>query len=244
MNYIIDINCDMGEGMNNEHLFMPYITSCNIACGGHAGDKETMGRVINLACEYKVNIGAHPSYPDKENFGRKSVNISNENLIKSVRKQIKNLKEVADSLNCKLNHIKPHGALYNEVAEDMDLANVFLEAIKEYKDSCTLYVLSNSFAATLARQSGFKVREEAYADRNYNNDLSLVSRVKENAVITDANQVVEHISLMLKGKVKTITGNLVSINADTFCIHSDTENAEKLVKVLHEKLINSGYSVK
>ncbi len=233
----------MGEGLNNEHLFMPYITSCNIACGGHAGNKETMKRVVDMAIEHNVSIGAHPSYPDKENFGRKSMNISSQELIDSIREQVNLLNEIVESSGVCLNHIKPHGALYNEVAEDMEQAHIFFEAIKDFKEYCELYILSNSFAVTVARQKNFRVKEEAFADRNYNNDLSLVSRVKENAVLTDPQAVLEHVKGILNGKVKTMDGNLVSINADTFCIHSDTENAQHLVKTLYEKLIKSGYSV-
>lgn len=242
-NNIIDINCDMGEGLGIEHLFMPYITSCNIACGGHAGTKETMKRVVDMAIEHNVNIGAHPAYPDKENFGRKSMNISSEDLIDSIREQVHSLNDIVESSGGSLNHIKPHGALYNEVAEDMDQARVFFEAINGFKEYCELYILSNSFAVTVARQKNFRVKEEAFADRNYNNDLSLVSRVKENAVLTDPDCVLEHVKSIVNGKVKTIDGNLVSIHADTFCIHSDTKNAVHLVKTLYEKLINSGYSV-
>ena len=244
MNRMIDINCDMGEGLNNEELFMPYITSCNIACGGHAGDIETMKRVVHLAMQHNVHIGAHPSYPDKQNFGRISMNISMEDLVKSIKEQINLFNSIVTEAGGQLHHIKPHGALYNEVAEDMELANVFFEATEAYKDSCELYLLSNSFAVVLARQRGFKVKEEAYADRNYNNDLSLVSRIKENAVLTSADEVLEHVTRMLDNKVKTLDGNLVSINSDTFCIHSDTKNAENHVKILYDKLINSGYSVK
>ncbi len=240
----IDINCDMGEGLNNEDLFMPYITSCNIACGGHAGNKETMKRVVNLALQHNVYIGAHPSYPDKNSFGRKSIDISKEDLINSIKEQISSLNHIVIEEGGRLHHIKPHGALYNEVAEDIDLANTFFEAINDYKDSCELYLLSNSFAASLGKQKGFIVKEEAYADRNYNNDLSLVSRINENAVLIDTEEVLEHISRMLNNQVKTIDGHIVSIKSDTFCVHSDTKNAENLVKILHEKLLKSGYSVK
>ena len=240
----IDINCDMGEGLNNEELFMPYITSCNIACGGHAGNEKTMRRVVALALKHDVNIGAHPSYPDTENFGRKSIDISPTDLIQSIKNQVKSLQRIVEEEGGILHHIKPHGALYNEVAEDMDLANTFFDAISDYKNTCELYLLSNSFAAVLARQKGFIVREEAYADRSYNNDLSLVSRIKDNAVLTDANEVLEHATRMLNNQVKTIDGHIVSIKSDTFCVHSDTKNAESLVKILYEQLLKSGYSVK
>src|SRR5690606_35536479 len=215
----------------------------NIACGGHAGTKETMKKVVDMAIEYNVSIGAHPSYPDKENFGRKSMDISSYELIDSIKEQIYLLNDIVESSGGFINHIKPHGALYNEVAEDMEQAHIFFEAINDFKEYCELYILSNSFAVTVARQKNFRVKEEAFADRNYNNDLSLVSRVKDNAVLTDPDCVLEHVKSIVNGKVKTIDGNLVSIHADTFYIHSDTKNAVRLVKTLYEKLMNSGYSV-
>ncbi|MDH5475806.1 MAG: LamB/YcsF family protein, partial [Cyclobacteriaceae bacterium] len=170
---MIDVNCDVGEGVNNEELLMPYISSCNIACGGHAGGLETMTNVVSLAIKHNVKIGAHPSYPDRENFGRKSMVISDEDLAITIVKQIKTLEKVVSTSERQLHHIKPHGALYNDIAKNTALANVFLDAIASYRNTCALYVPFTSEIAHEALKRNFKVVYEAFADRNYNDDHSL-----------------------------------------------------------------------
>ena len=169
---MIDINCDVGEGLNNERLLMPYITSCNIACGGHAGDIQTMTIAVALSKKYHVKIGAHPSYPDKENFGRESMQISTDALSKSIIDQIQTLEKVVDDAHLKIHHIKPHGALYNDLAKDLSLANTFLDIIQNYSKKYALY---SPFESTIAKEAplrGFNVIYEGFADRNYNDDLS------------------------------------------------------------------------
>ena len=186
---MIDINCDVGEGLNNEHLLMPYISSCNIACGGHAGDKKTMAHVVSLASKYNVKIGAHPSYPDKENFGRKSIQISNEDLKESILNQVNSLEEVMNRFNVKLHHIKPHGALYNDLANDQFLALRFLKIIDKYKVTCFLYAPYGSAIAKEAKKNSFNIIYEVFADRNYNEDLSLVSRQHTSAILTHIDDI-------------------------------------------------------
>jgi len=231
---MIDINCDVGEGINNEHLLMPYISSCNIACGGHAGDLETMTKVVELAKKHHVKIGSHPSYPDKANFGRKSIQLSNEALSSSILHQINALEKVVTGFGLQLNHIKPHGALYNDIAKDETLANTFLDTIQGYKNKYALYVPFGSVIAKEAQQRDFAIIYEAFADRNYNDDLSLVSRNENNAILTDVDHIIEHISLIQKeGKVKTISGQKLDLKASTFCVHSDTTNSIEIVKGIH-----------
>jgi len=231
---MIDINCDVGEGINNEHLLMPYITSCNIACGGHAGDVETMTTVVKLAQKHNVKIGAHPSYPDKENFGRKSIQLTKQELSNTILLQIKALEHVVHQLNLQLHHIKPHGALYNDIAKDQSLANTFLDAIKEYRNKYALYVPFGSVIAKVALQQNFNIIYEAFADRNYNDDLSLVSRKEKNAVLTDITKIIDHITLIKKeGKVKTISGKQLPLKGATFCVHSDTSNSAQIVKSIY-----------
>ncbi|WP_350286196.1 5-oxoprolinase subunit PxpA [uncultured Croceitalea sp.] len=235
--YPIDINCDLGEGMGNEKDLMPYISSCNIACGGHAGDEATIAQVMQLAKEYQVKVGAHPSYPDKENFGRIAMDITSEALKESIREQLVLFVKVAERTNVKINHIKPHGALYNAIAKEQVLAEVFLEAIRDYVKKSILYVPFGSIIANLAINQGFQVQYEAFADRNYNRDLSLVSRKKDIAVITDPQEVVAHLLSMVKeGQVNTISGNSVTIKADTFCVHGDTPTALKILAYLSKEL--------
>lgn len=231
---MIHINCDVGEGLHNEHLLMPFISACSIACGGHAGDEQTMENVITLAQQYSVQIGAHPSYPDSINFGRVSVDISDNDLIKNIQNQIYTLQRIAQHHQYPITHIKAHGALYNDVAKDKERATVYLEAISPFKKTCQIFVPFRSIIAKEAIKQGFQICYEAFADRNYNEDLSLVSRSQSNALITDAKEAIQHIQLMQNNQlVSTISGKHVSIQADTFCMHSDTENALDILKQIH-----------
>lgn len=233
----IDINCDLGEGMGNESQIMPLISSCNIACGGHAGDNGTMMRVARLAKEHHVLIGAHPSYPDRENFGRISINISEKELKKNILAQIGNLNLALKSLGMRLNHIKPHGALYNDIAKDRKLAAVFLNSIEEYKKDVYLYVPYRSKIEEEALQLGFRVKYEAFADRNYNPDLSLVSRKESAALIQDPKAVLNHILHMVqKGAVLTLSGKAVKLKADTYCIHGDSPATLQILMYLSQHL--------
>lgn len=229
------INCDVGEGIDNEVYLMPYIQLCNIACGGHAGDEISMKKVVDLAIKNNVKIGAHPSYPDKENFGRKSVAIDFLILKESIVNQINSLNKIVIGLNSVLYHIKPHGALYNDIAKNKTLALFFLEAISTYKSSCKLLVPYNSEIEKLALEQGFSILYEAFADRNYNNDLSLVSRNEKNAVINSFEEISKHVfEIVNHQKVNTISGEKITIKADTFCVHSDTKNAITIVQDLYK----------
>jgi UPF0271 protein len=233
----IDINVDVGEGVNNEAQLMPYISSCNIACGGHAGDLDIMRKVVKLAKQHRVKIGAHPSFPDKENFGRQPIEISSAALFKSIREQINSLMSVLRSENVRLQHIKPHGALYNMAATNTSTATVIIEAVKSISLPIKLYVPYNSVIAELALNENIPIVYEAFADRNYNDDLTLVSRNEKNAIISDSNELFSHVSRMIKQqKVKTINGVEVKIIANTFCIHGDNPKAVNLIKDLKEKL--------
>ncbi len=233
---MIDVNCDLGEGLNNDGELMPYITSCNIACGGHAGDEESMSHVITLAKTHNVKIGAHPSYPDKVNFGRKSLSLGTEEFQASIVQQISILKELASQQVTSIHYIKPHGALYNDLVKNEVLADSFLTAIEPFRTECQLYVPRESIIYTEAMKRGFNPVCEAFADRNYNDDLSLVSRQQPNAMITDIELVIEHLSAMVhEHQVKTITGKRVPIVASTYCIHSDTANAVDIARRVKEE---------
>lgn len=233
----IDINCDMGEGIGNEHELMPFIQSCNIACGGHAGSESLMNEIVTLAMNHKVKIGAHPSYPDIENFGRRSMNLSSNDLALTILNQIDTLQRVVVNRGGRLNHIKAHGALYNDLMMNEQLAIAFLKIIEIYKKDVKLFVPYQSVIARFALRDGFKVVYEAFADRNYNNDLSLVSRNDKNAVITDPKIILEHIlEVKNNGTITSISGNQIPILAGTFCLHSDTENVVESVKYLNRNL--------
>ncbi|WP_420573777.1 5-oxoprolinase subunit PxpB [Kordia sp.] len=240
---MIHINCDVGEGVDNEEILMPYISACNIACGGHAGDMETMREVVLLAKKYEVEIGAHPSYPDRENFGRVSVDMASAEFIKTIQNQISNLEEIAALHDAKITHIKPHGALYNDVAKSAEKAQLFLTAISKYKDKYKLYIPYNSVIEKEALQQNFQVIYEAFADRNYNNDLTLVLRKKSNAILTKIGEIIQHVSLLKnEQKVQTISDKKCILKADTFCVHSDTLNAIEIIQQLHTHF-NSGIEV-
>lgn len=245
MRQTIDINVDVGEGVNNEKQLMPYISSCNIACGGHAGDLETMQTVVKLAKQYRVKIGAHPSFPDKVNFGRQIMEISKARLFKSIREQINSLIIVLREENARLQHIKPHGALYNLAVIDASIATVIIEAIKSISLPIKLYAPYNSVIAELATIENIPVVFEAFADRNYNDDITLVSRKETHAIISDSNEMFNHVFKMIKQqKVKTITGVEVKIIANTFCVHGDNPNAIHLIKDLKEKLEQFNITIK
>ena len=240
----IAINCDVGEGVSNEHLLMPYISSCNIACGGHYGDVKTMDNTIAIAIENNVLIGAHPSFPDKENFGRKILKMTPEALQKSIESQLLLFKSRLDLVGAKMNHIKPHGALYNLITVDVATAKIFLKAIDKYAKSVFLYVPYNSVIARLAIEKNIRVVYEVFADRNYNSDLSLVSRNQENALITDSVAVFKHVVHMYQHQeVIAISGEKKPIIAETFCVHGDQEKALSILIYLSEHLKKQGIAI-
>jgi len=235
--YRIDINCDVGEGVGNEDQLFPFISSCNIACGGHAGDPETIESIIRLAKLHQVKIGAHPSYPDRENFGRKSMNIKADALIDNLQEQLKLFLGILKAEDGELNHIKAHGALYNDLAKNSELAEVFLHAITPYLGSAKIYVPYGSAIAEMALIKEVLIAYEAFADRSYNADLSLVSRKLPGALITEPKAALEHLERMVKnGKVKSQNGELVDIEAETYCIHGDTPSALQILAYLVEEL--------
>ena len=227
---MLNINCDLGEGLNNEHIIMPLIDSCNIACGGHAGDSGSMIECVEISIKNNVKIGAHPSYPDKINFGRKKIDISPSELSYSIISQIESLETIADSYGLELNHIKAHGAL----------SNFYLDTIKDFKNKCSLFIPYKSEIEKIALKKGFSIIYEVFGDRNYNDDLSLVSRNNENALITNPESVVNHIKTIKETEtVKTINGNYKKIKFDTICIHSDTNNSIEILKKINQEFDES-----
>ena len=232
----LNINADVGEGIGNEYLLMPYLNSCNVACGGHAGSEEEMDRVVRLAKSNGVSIGAHPSYPDPENFGRVSMDISSADLFTSLVKQVRSLVKIVRSHSLNLHHIKPHGALYNDAVKDEGVAQVIIEVVKGFSAPISLYVPYGSLIADMAQSANIKVCYEAFADRTYQNDLSLTSRTQKGSVITDPNLVWDQLCQMaINGKVITAEGEERPIEVDTFCIHGDTPNAVEILKFIREK---------
>ena len=234
----IDLNCDMGEGMENDAAIMPYITSANIACGYHAGDEETMKRTVELCLQYHVAIGAHPSYPDRENFGRidlLNTELRVADLSQIISDQVFKLQKICTELGTQLNHIKPHGALYNRAAKDEEVAAIICQTIAEIDPHLILYGLSGSKMMHAAANYNLKFLNEVFADRTYNDDGSLTPRKEPNALIEDEEQAVEQVLEMVNKKtVTTTSGKLIPIIAETICIHGDGKHAVLFAKGLSQ----------
>ncbi len=243
--YSIDINCDVAEGVGNEALLMPFLSSCNIACAAHAGDVETIDEVIRLAKLHQVKIGAHPSFPDRKNFGRKIMPISDEDLQKSIEHQIQLLIDRASAQRVNLHHIKLHGALYNLAAKDQKIAEIAISAIQNVIKDVVLFVPYNSQIAQVALSRGYNLMYEAFADRNYNDDLSLVARSLPNSVLSNKKDVLAHVLKIVKEKkVLTISGEEFNIQSDTLCVHGDHKNSVEILEYLYEGLKNNEVEIK
>lgn len=231
----IIFNADIGEETGCDADIMPYISWCNIACGSHAGDKNVIQDTIKLAMDHNVKIGAHPSYPDRKNFGRVKMKMANEDLIKTITEQIQLVRYYTEKAGGKLHHVKPHGALYNEAVKNKEVAFLILEALKNIDKSLYIITLKNSELSYLAK-GDFEVKHEAFADRNYNEDLTLVSRTKNNAVLTDSKEVFEHVKKMvLEGKVKSENGIELPIDFDTICVHGDNPKSVEILRFLYKE---------
>ena len=232
----IDFNCDMGESfgmykMGFDEEVIKYISSANIACGFHAGDPMWMRKTVNLAEENDVGIGAHPSYPDLKGFGRRNMNADPEEVKNDVIYQAGALKAFISSR--KLQHVKPHGAMYNQAVNDDRLATAICEAVLEIDESTILLALSGSKWISIAESLGMRVAKEVFADRAMNSDGTLVSRSMEGSVIHDIDLVVERsVRMVTEGKVETITGDLIEVEADSICLHGDTPGAVNMATAM------------
>ena len=229
----IDLNCDLGEGIGNDKAIMPYITSANIACGFHAGDEQTMRETLRLAKRFGVNAGAHPSWNDRENFGRKEMNISPKEAEKLVFEQIRILMAIAKEERVTLTHVKPHGALYNQSAKDIELATAIARAVKTSSVDLILVGLAGSRSIEAGREMGIRVAAEGFPDRGYNADGSLMSRLLPGAIIESPEEVARHAIELVK------TGRM-----DTLCLHGDHPNAAENAKLLREVLEKNGVEVR
>lgn len=243
----IDLNCDMGEGFSSDKELMSYISSANIACGYHAGDTDTMKHTVDLCLEHNVAIGAHPSYPDRDNFGRTDMlynGLQPEDLPAILAEQINLLEAVCKTAGAKLRHVKPHGALYNRAAKDIILSRLICDTICEIDPSFILYGLSGSVMETTAAQCGLAFRSEVFADRTYQRDGSLRPRTMPDALITDNNKCIQQVLQMLqRGKVTTIEGDEISIRAETVCIHGDGAHAVEFAKLIFDELNKNGIKI-
>jgi 5-oxoprolinase (ATP-hydrolysing) subunit A len=232
----IDINSDLGEGAGHDEHLMPLISSCSIACGGHFGDENTMRTAVRLAKEYGVKVGAHPSFPDKDNFGRKRFTITKKELSESVFQQLLSFYSICDSEEYPIHHIKLHGALYNYAAKDAPTADAVLEAIVATKFRPKLYLQHGSILHRKA-ENLIPLVFEAFIDRNYNDDLSLVSRSNANAHISSPKDAWHQLrSIIENGSITTVDGTKKPITASTFCIHGDNENSVIIMKYIRKQM--------
>ena len=233
----VDFNCDMGEGMGNDALIIPFISSASIACGFHAGDPDQMYETVALAAKYNVTIGAHVSYLDKENFGRIEMNLPETEVYELVQQQLLILKEITDLFDLPLTHVKPHGALYNQSAKNSGLAKTIAMATKDFDPLLVLYGLSGSCSIREAESLGLKAFNEVFADRTYQDDGSLTPRTRPDALIDDVGISVNQVLQMIReGTVKTVTGKIIPVAAQTICIHGDGKHAVEFARSIHKAL--------
>jgi len=247
----IDINCDLGESygafkVGNDERIMPHITSANIACGFHAGDPATMMHTVNLAKKHKVAVGAHPGYPDLLGFGRREMQLTLTEVRNYTIYQVSALQGFTKTAGVSLQHVKPHGALYNTAVKDEKVSKGIVEAIKALNPSLIVFAAPKSILAKVAVNSGLRVAQEVFADRAYNSDGSLVSRKKPNAIIQEPLKVVERAVKMVKeGTVLTANGEVLNLGeVHTVCVHGDTPTAVKLAETLKKGFIKAGIKVK
>lgn len=233
---MIDINCDLAEGGIYDERLMPLISSCNIACGGHFGNAATVETAVELALKHQVKIGAHPSYPDQESFGRKIIELDLADLRKSLKSQILLVKEVTERLGGRLHHVKPHGALYNELKYHEEKSNMLIELIQEIDENLVLFVPPKSVVKDFATTK-LKTAIEGFADRAYQSDFSLVSRRKKGAVLQVKDSILKRVKMMVnEGEIISINGKVLHQKFDTVCVHSDTQNSLEILEYLKLKL--------
>ncbi|ERM80853.1 hypothetical protein P872_11900 [Rhodonellum psychrophilum GCM71 = DSM 17998] len=233
---IPDLNCDLGEGMGNDALLMPFLGSCSIACGGHVGNGENMLQSLLLAKELGVKVGAHPSFPDKINFGRVLIQIEEEELYQSLLDQIKEFKFICDGLKMKMYHIKAHGALYNHAAKDPKTAALIVRLIKDNFPDSYLYCPPKSEIFARAVKENLNIKVELFADRTYQEDFSLLPRSLPNALLTNPKEVLNQVKNIVNlGKVRSNTGKFIPAQGDTLCIHGDNPNALEILKSITEE---------
>ena len=243
----ININCDLGEkskfhSTKHDPDLLKIVNSANIACGFHAGDEETMKNTIEISKKNNVSIGAHPSFNDPLNFGRKRISLSKDEIKKLIIDQYKILQGIAEKLDAKITHIKPHGALNNMACEDLNLSRILAETIFNIDKNLIYLVPTGSKMETAAKEFNMKIACEIFADRNYEDDGNLVSRSKADAIITDPEKCKNHVLEMVKNQsLNCLSGKKIPCQIDSICIHGDNikslETAKQIKKVLEQNNI-------
>nr|WP_088104266.1 5-oxoprolinase subunit PxpA [Halalkalibacter urbisdiaboli] len=246
----VDLNSDVGESygafqVGEDALVFDAITSANIACGYHAGDHNVMAKTVKLAKEKGVAVGAHPGYLDLQGFGRRFIQMSPEDIYHLVLYQLGALSGFCRIAGVKMKHVKPHGALYNVAAKERTVAAAIAEAVADFDRELLLFGLSGSELVKAGESVGLQVAHEVFADRTYQQDGTLTPRTEANAIISDREQALQQVLMMVKeGKVAATDGTLVPIKADTICVHGDEPQALAFVNMLKEKLQQEGIEIK
>ena len=245
----IDLNCDMGElpeaiADGTQESLMPSLTSVNVACGGHAGDARTMKATIEQALRWKLDVGAHPGYADRANFGRLELQLAPEEIAASVFEQLQALAEIAAACGTRVTHVKPHGALYNQAATNRMIAQAIADGVARWNRDVVLVGLAGSLMLQAFRAAGFRVAAEAFADRRYEADGTLRSRKFENALIRDPAEAGQQALRMAeRGSVIACDGTEIATNAQTICIHGDTPGAPSIAATVAKTLRDAGITL-
>jgi UPF0271 protein len=247
---VIDLSCDMGEAfgnypMPNDEALMDYISSASIACGFHAGDPNVMQNTVAAAIKKGIAIGAHPGLPDLQGFGRREMLISPKEAYQMVLYQIGALHAFVKAAGGRLNHVKAHGALYNMAGRDPALAKAIVDAAHDFDPGLILFALANSEMVIAAKKTGLAYASEVFADRTYQDDGSLTPRSHTDALITDEKQSLTQVLMMVnKQQVISSSKKVISLKADTLCLHGDGVHAVEFAKTIHETLTKEGVTVK
>jgi len=245
----IDLNCDVGESAEAERLaveerIMPHVTSVNIACGVHAGNPEVMRRTVRMARQHHLSVGAHPGFADVEGMGRRNLSLPPDEVENLVAYQVRALAGIAALEEVRLTHVKPHGALYNMAAGDRSLAEAIARAVAAVDRRLILYGLAGSRLVEAAREAGLASAEEAFADRAYASDGTLVPRDRPGSLIQDEQKVVEQVlRIVREGVVRSFDGRDLHLRADTICLHGDAPGADRLARLIRRSLDEAGVLV-
>ena len=244
MNLMVDLNADLGEGAGHDAELFELISSASIATGFHAGDADTMHAAVLAAKTHGVAIGAHPSFFDRENFGRKELKLSMEEVFNGVAYQLGIFQAIATAVGMQPNHVKPHGALYNMAVRDEKLADAIARAIKSVDSKLILFAPDNTDLARAGEAHSLQIAREVFADRNYLSDGWLVPRTRSDALLTDPVEAASRVLRMLReGKVRSVEGRDVDVRAETICVHSDTPGAVQFARELRSQLESQGVRI-
>jgi 5-oxoprolinase (ATP-hydrolysing) subunit A len=246
----VDLNCDMGEShgthiVGNDAAILPFVTSINVACGFHGGDDDVMRITIEAALEHGVRIGAHPGLPDLEGFGRREMSVSAHEVYEMTATQVTRLSAIAQAAGTRIEHVKPHGALYNMAARTADLADAIARAVYDVDPTLIFVGLSGSALIDAGQRAALQTASEVFADRNYLRDGSLVPRTQPNALLTDATVAAARaVEMVLTRSVRSIEGTTVGLSPDTICLHGDAPDAARFAQQISDALFAADITVR